>query len=345
MTDTRGRLARILPPVVVLAVACAIPPLLGDLTFFVQTALAALVVVGLSLFMGYAGQTSLGQGAFVAAGGLTVAVLTTQFGVPSIVALLLAPVVAGVLAAVVGWPLLRLRGHYLAFGTLAVLLILQTVMATVPLFGGGIGIFGIPALAIGPIQVQGQLAYAYLAIAAVTVAMIVAHNLVRSRFGRGMRALAGSESAASASGVAVARTKVAVFVVAGSFAGFAGAVGAFFTPYVSQDTYPPLLSFGYVIMAVVGGLGSLWGGVVGAVAVSVWLQLLSVVSATPGLPPVVGPVLQYAGYGLILVVFLLLVPRGLVPSIADRWRALGLARAGRVARDDRTGAQPQIGRV
>lgn len=308
-----SRAARWALPAGALAVACAIPPFLGDLTFFVQTALAALVVVGLSLFMGYAGQTSLGQGAFVAVGGLTVAVLTTRAGLPPALALVLAPVAAGLVAALVGWPLLRLRGHYLAFGTLAVLLIIQTVMATVPLFGGGIGIFGIPPLSIGPVTVQGQLPYAYLAIAAVAVAMVVSRNLVASRFGRGMRALAGSESAAGASGVPVARTKVAVFVVAGAFAGLAGGIGAFFTPYVSQDTFPPLASFGYVIMAVVGGLGSLWGGVVGAVAVGVWLQLLSAVATAPGLPPAAAPALQYAGYGLLLVVFLLLVPRGIVP--------------------------------
>ena len=311
----RGARQSAVTSIVVFAVACLIPPFLSDLTFFVQTALAALVVIGLSLFMGYAGQTSLGQGAFVAAGGLTVAVLTVTASVPPLLALAAAPIVGGAVAALVGWPLLRLRGHYLAFGTLAVLLIIQTVMATVPLFGGGVGIFGIPPLSVGPLVFQGQLPYAYIAIGAVAVAMLVAHNLVHSRFGRGIRALAGSESAAAASGVPVARTKVVVFVVAGVFAGFAGGLGAFFTPFVSQDTYPPLISFGYVIMAVVGGFGSLCGGVVGAVAISLWLQVLSAISATPGLPPVAGPVLQYGGYGVVLVVFLLLLPRGIVPSL------------------------------
>lgn len=314
-TRSDGR-RRVIASVAVFVVACIIPPFLSDLTFFVQTALAALVVVGLSLFMGYAGQTSLGQGAFVAAGGLTVAVLTVNLSVPPLLALICAPILAGVVAASVGWPLLRLRGHYLAFGTLAVLLIIQTIMATVPLFGGGVGIFGIPPLSLGTFVIQGQLPYAYIALAAVAVALIVSRNLVSSRVGRGIRALAGSESAAAASGVPVARTKVVVFVVAGAFAGFAGGLGAFFTPYVSQDTYPPLISFGYVIMAVVGGFGSLWGGVVGAVVVSIWLQLLGAISATPGLPPVVGPVLQYGGYGAVLIVFLLLLPRGIVPSFS-----------------------------
>lgn len=306
----------------VAVVAVALPLLLNDLTFYVQTTLAAIVVTGLSLFMGFAGQTSLGQGAFVAVGGLTVAVATVNLGVPPLVALVLAPVLGALVAALVGWPLLRLRGHYLAFGTLAVLLIIQTIMSTVPFFGGGVGIFGIPPLEVGSIVVSSQLAYAYIALAALALALIVAHNLVHSRFGRGIRALAGSESAAASSGVPVLRSKLTVFAIAGGMAGLAGAIGAFFTPYVSQDSYPPLTSFAYVIMAVVGGLGSLWGGVVGAVAISVLLQGLSVLSTLPGLPLTTGPILQYAGYGIVLIMFLLLLPRGIVPSVSDGWRRL-----------------------
>lgn len=316
------RPVRWITSIIVFAILAVLPLLLDDLTFFVQTVLAAVVVTGLSLFTGYAGQVSLGQGAFVAVGGLTVAALTVHLGFPPLLTLVLAPILGAVVAALIGLPLLRLRGHYLAFGTLAVLLIIQTVMATVPFLGGGVGIFGVPPLSLGPLTLTGQLPYAYLALAALAGAMAVAHNLVNSRFGRGIRALAGSESAAASSGVAVLRSKVVVFAIAGAFAGLAGGIGAFFTPFVSQDTYPPLASFGYVIMAMVGGLGTLWGGVVGAVALSLWLQLLSSLATLPGLPPTAGPILQYAGYGIVLVVFLLLLPRGIVPSVAgavNRW--------------------------
>lgn len=308
--------------VAVFAVLCAIPLALSDLTFFVQTVLAAAVVTGLSLFMGYAGQASLGQSAFVAVGGLSVAALTVNLGWPPLLTLLLAPVLGALVAALLGWPLLRLRGHYLAFGTLAVLLIIQAIMATVPFLGGGVGIFGIPPLSVGPVVVSGQLPYAYIAIAALAISMIVAHNLVQSRFGRGIRAIAGSESAAASSGVPVLRSKLTVFAIAGGLAGLAGGIGAFFTPFVSPDTFPPLVSFGYVIMAVVGGLGSLWGGVVGAVALSLWLQLLSALAAMPGLPPTAGPIFQYAGYGIVLVVFLLLLPRGIVPTVVSAFEAV-----------------------
>jgi branched-chain amino acid transport system permease protein len=319
--------------VAVAVVALVLPLLLSDLTFFVKMVLACAIVTGLSLFMGYAGQASLGHGAFVAVGALTVAVMTVRFGMPPLIALVIAPLVSALFALAIGAPLLRLRGHYLAFGTLAVLLVVQALMSTIPLLGGGIGIFGIPPLGIGPLVITGQLPYAYVALGVLALVIVVSHNLIHSRFGRGVRALAGSESAASASGVPVLRSKVSVFAVSAAFAGLAGGVSAFFTPYVSQDSFPPLESFTYVIMAVIGGLGSLWGGVVGAVAISVLLQVLNTLSSSPGLPPTAGPIMQYAGYGIVLVVTLVLMPRGIVPTVesaVQRSRARrGLASAGR----------------
>lgn len=315
----------------VAVIAAIVPLVIGDLTFFVQMVLSAIVVTGLSLFMGYAGQASLGQGAFVAVGALTVAVLTVRLGVEPLLALLLAPVLAAVFAIIVGAPLLRLRGHYLAFGTLALLLLVQVIMSTVPFFGGGLGIFGIPPLSIAGVPVRGQLVYAYPALGVLALVLVITHNLVGSRFGRGMRSLSGSETAAASSGVPVLRTKVTVFAVAAGFAGLAGGISAFFTPYVSQDSFPALTSFEYVIMAVIGGLGTLWGGVVGAVVISLLLQALNALSALPGLPPTAAPILQYAGYAIVLIVTLLLIPKGIVPFVdrlRQRWSRVERAAVG-----------------
>lgn len=309
------RLAPYIPIAAFAVAALVVPLLMRDLTFVMQTVLSMIVVVGLSLFMGYAGQASLGHAAFVAVGALTVAVLCRQLGLPPVVGLLAAPVIAGIFAVAVGAPLLRLRGHYLAFGTLAVLLLVQLVMSTVPLFGGGVGIMGIPPLLPG-----GQLGYVYLAIAVLVGALVVSQHLVDSRFGRGMRALRGSETAAASSGVPVLRSKIQVFALSAVFAGFAGALSAFFIPYVSQDSFPPSKSFEYVIMAVVGGLGSLWGGIVGVLVISVLLQTLNFLSTMPGLPATAGPTLQFAGYAVVLIVVLLFLPNGIVPSIQSAWR-------------------------
>jgi branched-chain amino acid transport system permease protein len=298
-------------------VAAVLPLFLPDLTFYVQTVLAAVVVTGLALFMGYAGQASLGQGAFVAAGALTVAVTTVQLHWPPLLALACAPLVAAGFAYLVGLPLLRLRGHYLAFGTLALLLIVQTLVNTVPLLGGGVGISGIPALGVGDLVISDQLGYAYVALVALAVTLLVSRNLVRSRFGRAVRALAGSESAAESAGVDVVRTKLGIFSIAAGFAGLAGGVSAFFIPYVSGESFPAVVSFTYVIMAVIGGLGTLWGGVVGAILVSVLAQALTTLSATPGLPTTAGPILQYAAYAAVLILALIFLPRGILPSVSS----------------------------
>jgi branched-chain amino acid transport system permease protein len=295
--------------------ACLAPVMMGDLTFFMRMVLAAIVVTGLSLLMGYAGQASLGQGAFVAAGALTVALGTTRLGLPPLLALLAAPIVAGLFAALVGVPLLRLKGHYLAFGTLALLLMVQAAMSTFDALGGAFGISGIPPFGVGDQIFVGQLPYAYLALACLAVVLVLTHRVVHSRFGRGVRAFSGSETAAESAGVPVMRSKVVIFALSAMYAGLAGALSAFFTPYVSPDSFPAVESFTYVIMAVVGGLGTVWGGVVGAVLVSALLQILNSVSSQPGLPPTAGPIMQYATYGALLVLALLFMPRGIVPTV------------------------------
>ncbi|GAB3256164.1 branched-chain amino acid ABC transporter permease [Nocardioides dilutus] len=312
---TRTLKPRVVVAVVVAAVGIATPLMLADLTFFVRTLVAAMVVTGLSLLMGYAGQASLGQGAFVAVGSLTVAVGTTRLELPPLVALLMAPLVAAAFAVVVGLPLLRLQGHYLAFGTLALLFLVQAAMSAFDFLGGPLGISGIPAFGIGGWVVTSQLQYAYLALVCLAVVLLLTHLIVDSRFGRGIRAVAGSESAAESAGVPVMRSKVAVFALSAAFAGLAGAIATFFTPYVSPDSFPALESITYVIMAVVGGLGTLWGGVAGAVVVSVLLQLLNNVSSQPGLPPTAAPIMQYATYGVLLILALLFMPRGIVPAV------------------------------
>lgn len=312
------------PEIAIVMIALGVVPLLlVETTFYMNMILSTIVVVGLSLFMGYAGQAALGQIAFVAAGALTVAVMTVQWGLPPWLGLLAAPIVAGLFAAVVGWPLLRLRGHYLAFGTLAVVYLVHLAQQSLPILGSGRGILGIPPLFDLPIedtQLRNKvlmLLYVYLALLVLVLALIVTHRTVSSRFGRGIRALAGSESAAASAGVPVLGSKNKVFILAAVFAGAAGALTAFSNPVVTVESFPMSKSFEYVIMAVFGGLGTLWGGVVGAISIALLLQMLNLLAASPGMPAIFGPTLQYAGYGVVLVLVLLFMPRGLVPTIGD----------------------------
>ena len=298
------------------AVALALPAFLDgqQLGIYVLAGLAAMVTVGLSLLMGQAGQISLGQASFYAIGAYTAGLLSVHDSAP-VLALVAAPVVAATFAAVVGIGVLRLRGHYLAFATLAMQLILLSVLSQSTWAGGAIGLQGIPRFSIGGFELDEDVHYAYLMLAGLATVLLVAHNLVRSRPGRGLRALATSEVAAAASGVPVGRYRLAVFTLSAAFAGLAGGIYAFYLGYLGPGSFPVLLSIEYVVMAVVGGLGTLSGGVVGAVAIVLLVQVLNELGTSPGMPSYAPSVLSYAVYGLLLVVVVLWLPRGIVPAL------------------------------
>lgn len=297
-------------------VTLALPVFLDgkQLGIYVLAGLAAMVTVGLSLLMGQAGQISLGQASFYAIGAYTAGLLSVH-GAPPVLGLAAAPVMAAAFAAVVGIGVLRLRGHYLAFATLAMQLILLSVLAQSTWAGGAIGLQGVPRLSVGGFELDEDIQYAYLTWAGLAVVLLVAHNLVRSRPGRGLRALATSEVAAAASGVPVGRYRLAVFTLSAAFAGLAGGIYAFYLGYLGPGSFPVLLSIEYVVMAVVGGLGTLAGGVVGAVAIVLLVQVLNELGTSPGMPSYAPSVLSYAVYGLLLVVVVLWLPRGIVPAL------------------------------
>jgi branched-chain amino acid transport system permease protein len=303
----------------VVAVVTLLLPLVlsrSQLTVYVLTGTSAMVTIGVSLLMGYAGQVSLGQAAFYAIGGYTAGLLAVH-GWPSLVGLIAAPIVSGLIAALVGMPILRLRGHYLAFATLAFQLILLAVIGQISFFGGDIGLQGIPQLSLGGFDLQTGQSYAWLTWVTTALVLIVTRNIIASRPGRGLRALATSETAAESSGVPVTRYKVTVFALSAAFAGLAGGVYAYFLGYLAPGSFPVLLSFQFIVMAVVGGLGTLWGPVVGAVAIQLLVQWLTDLGSRPGLPSYAPSVFSYAVYAVLLVVVLLFLPRGLLPTLTD----------------------------
>jgi branched-chain amino acid transport system permease protein len=301
------------------AAALALPLLLSDsqLAVYILLGLAAIVTVGLSLLMGYAGQVSLGQASFYAIGGYTAGLLSVN-GAPPLLGLLAAPVVAALLAAVVGVSLLRLRGHYLAFATLAMQLILLSLLSQGDWAGGAIGLQGIPRFSVGGFELADDLSYAYLTWGALALTLLVTYHVITSRAGRGLRALATSETAAAASGVPVGRYRLAVFALSAAFAGLAGGIYAFYLGYLAPGSFPVLLSIEYVVMAVVGGLGTIAGPVVGATAIVLLVQVLTDIGTRPGMPSYAPSVLSYAVYALLLVLVVLFLPRGIVPALRKR---------------------------
>jgi branched-chain amino acid transport system permease protein len=308
-------------PLALLALSLTCATLLTEsaLSLYVLLVLAAIVTIGVSLLMGQAGQVSLGQGAFYAVGAYAAGVLATS-GYPTWLSLAVAPLAASLLAAIIGVPLLVLRGHHLAFATLAMHLISLSVIGELTITGGDVGMRDIPPLSIGPIEFSTVQSYAYLSSVALFFVVVVARNILDSRPGRGLRALSSSEVAAASSGVPVGRYKLSVFALSAAFAGLAGGIYAFNIGYLAPGSFPVLISIEYVVMAAVGGLGTVSGAIVGTAVVMLLVHALSRVATMSGMPDTAPVILSYAVYATLLVLTVVLLPGG-VMSLAE---SLGL---------------------
>ena len=304
-----------------------------DVGLYDRMGLYALVAVGLTLLMGFAGQISLGQGAFFLIGAYTSAILTVgldparrivdpEAGISPVLAVLAAPVVAAAIAAVIGLPLLRLRGHYLAFATLSLHLIAFSLLYAWDRFSGGqYGISVTKPLEVGGWVVRGA-DHAAVVWALVGFVLVLATNLVHSRVGRALQALATDEASAAASGVGVAGYKLRLFVLAAALAGIGGGLFTFAFQFVSPEAFPVVLSVEFVVMVAVGGLGNVYGAVAGTIAILYLEQKLRELGARDALvgwslPDAAPTVFSYGVFGLILIVIMLFFPRGLLPALGD----------------------------
>jgi branched-chain amino acid transport system permease protein len=237
-----------------------------------------------------------------------------------VLGLFVAPLAAALLAFVIGVPLLLLRGHHLAFATLAMHLIFLSVAGELTsLTGGDIGLQGIPRLGLGPFELGSTRDYAYLAWLALFGVIVIVRNILASRPGRAVRALSSSEVAAASSGIAVGRYKLVVFALSAAIAGLAGSIYAFYMGYVGPGSFPILLSIQYVVMAAVGGLGTVSGGVIGSAVVLLLIDGLSRIATTSGMPSIAPVIASYAVYAILLVSAVLFLPEGIVGYAISTW--------------------------
>ena len=279
-----------------------------------------IAVLGLNILTGYTGQISLGHGAFMAIGGYTSAILATDHGVPTLWTIPIAGLVAGFAGLLFGIPALRLSGLYLALVTFGIAVAMPAILKWDEVkrwTGGNTGkILPLPKAHFGlGVNSNDWLFYQNWAIALVLLA--AAWLLVRGRLGRAWRAIRDSEVAAASSGVNLALYKTLAFGISAFYAGIAGSLLALTIAFVSPDTYPIKLSVFVVVGAVVAGLGSLWGIVVGAALV----QFLGTgdvekwVHVSKSVPPDVF-------FGGVLVLVIVLLPRG-AAGLGHRLTVLG----------------------
>src|ERR1700758_3711610 len=272
--------------------------------------LSALVAMGLVLLTGVGGLTSFGQAAFVGFGAYTTAVLSANYGVSPWLTLPLSLLVSGLLAVLLGLVTVRLSGHHLQLGTLAWGLGLFYLFSKLELLGRNDGISAIPPLSIGGFRMIAPGTIYFAIWAAVLISALLTQNLLDSRTGRAIRALRRGHIAAEAFGVQTARMKLLVFIYAAVLAGLSGWLYAHFQRAANPTPFGAQAGIEYLFIAVVGGAGYVWGGVLGAAIVVVLKEILQ--SYLPYLFHGEGQ-LETIVFGIMLVALLQLAPTGVWP--------------------------------
>ena len=314
LVDTRLRRTALAALIVVLLVLPRLAsPFVLDLV--AQTALAAVGALALNLLTGLAGQISLGHAGFIAAGAFTTAVLVENRMPSPLLALPAAALVGAVLGVVVGIPALRLKGLYLALGTLALHhVVLYACGEFQNHWGANTGV-SIPPPRLGAWVLKGTTAWYYALTVVAALVLILSVNLQRSRAGRAWMAIRDREIAAESVGIDVARYKVLAFVWSSALTSLAGALFAYQRAFVSVEAFGFFLAIEYIAMIIIGGLGSALGAVLGAAFVTLLPHGIDAAVAglrVPGGAEYYLFPLKFGAFGLLMAVFLIFEPQGLV---------------------------------
>ncbi|MBJ6800786.1 branched-chain amino acid ABC transporter permease [Geomonas propionica] len=283
----------------------------------------SVLALGLNLLLGYAGQISLGQAAFFGLGAYGSGVLTTTYGLNPWLAMIAVAVCVGLFAFAIGFPVLRLKGHYLAMATLGVGVIVNIAFnETVELTGGPSGLSGIPNLSIGSLTFDSDLKNYYLVWVFALGMILLSLNLVNSRFGRGLRAIHDSEIAARVMGVNARLMKVQVFTLSAVMSAIMGSLYCHVMTFISPNSFGFHFSVEILTMIVIGGLGSVYGSVLGALLLTLLPEMLRTFQDY-----------DIIVYGLLLITMTIYLPGGLVEGIPALLRRLVPARKVREGSD------------
>lgn len=301
-----------------------------------QIIVMVLAVLGVNIATGYGGMISLGHGVFVAVGAFAAAYAVDDLALPWALSILAGAAFAGVIGAVVGLPALRIKGIHLALVTLGLAIVFQPLAKRVPAFSGGVSGRAVGAELVPPSWFgTGRWAeglYRYLiCLVVVGLAMWLTHNLINSRPGRAMRAVRDNDTASAVYGVNLVASRVSTFAVSASLAGLAGALGIVLVPFTSQESYPFQESLVLYATAVLGGLGSLWGSVLGVAIREVFSRIGELLGDVSGLGPL-GEFLRLLDeeqfvFGVLLVALTFVFPRGLI-GLFKRYRDERVPQAG-----------------
>ena len=266
-----------------------------------------ILAVGLNIVKGFAGQVTVGHMAIAAIGAYTSAVLSTHLGFPFWAALLGAMLVAAAAGALVGIPSFRLEGAYLALATLGLAESVRIVIAATEFLGGAVGYQNIPAPVLFGMRLDDYRSYYYLVMPCMLLGLYLSFSILRSDVGRAFKAIREDPLAAGAAGVNVRKYKLIAFVLSALYAGCAGSLQAHMTPgYLNPGSYTITEMVTLLLMVIMGGIGHIWGGVIGAIIVTLIDDYTR----------------QYYEYrmimfGMVIVLTVMYVPRGIGGFIDD----------------------------
>jgi branched-chain amino acid transport system permease protein len=271
-----------------------------------------MLAIALNLLLGYAGQISLGHAGFFGLGAYLSGVLTATYGWNPWLAMPLAALLVGALAFMIGLPILKLKGHYLAMATLGLGIIIYIVFnETIDLTGGPSGLSGIPNLSIGSLVFDSDVKNYYLIWTITLVTVLLGLNLANSRVGRALRAVHDSEVAARVMGVNARLLKVQIFALSAVISSVAGSLYAHTMTFISPASFGFNFSVELLTMVVIGGLGSIYGSFLGATLLTLLPEFLRAAHDYD--------IIIYGGLLMLMVMFM---PGGLVRGIPDLCRKL-----------------------
>ena len=261
---------------VLIVLAFVLPPFFGSYYHFVAglALINVIIAIGLNILTGNAGQISMCQASFMALGAYSTTYLFTKFGLNYWIALPLGGLFSAVCGSAVGFPALRLRGFYLAVATLGFLEFSQILIENLPSVTGGVRGMSSPRPVVFGMKLSSDLYFYYVILIISLVGIWCAHSLLNSPTGRAFNAIRNSEAAAQTLAIPLARTKLIAFVISSFYAGIGGGLYATLVGFIDPLEFNLLTSVRHIIFITVGGLGSVTGSIIGAIAFTVLPELL-----------------------------------------------------------------------
>lgn len=285
-------------------------------------AITSIAAIGLNILVGYTGQISLGHGAFFGVGAYAAAVLAVDVHLPFLLAVPLAGVVTALVGMVFGIPSGRLKGLYLTIATLAGQFIIEYVLIHWESLTRGTRGIILPPITLFGLPIEGERAFFYVIFVALIGMTLMAVNIMRTRFGRAFIAIRDNDRAAEGMGIPIFRYKLLSFAISSFYAGFAGALWAYYMTSITSEPFTLGLSVEYIAMVIIGGMGSIAGSIYGAIFITGlnellrWLTDIMMNQEMFGALGLTIAPLRELAFGFAIVLFIIFEPRG----IAEVWR-------------------------